>query len=257
VRKLANRQTKEGKERGTREMNWSMQKTISAFVVLWLVLPPFYTHSEVSYSWPKQTVEKCIKNTSVFFVNYPQGTILGGGVIISKKGRILTAAHLFTHGKNSKVQLVTWNGETYDAKVLSINARLDLALVEPMISAQEFPFAKIQKSDDIYVGQDILVVGHPYDQYWTVTAGIIARLPWLLWYCARVIETDALINPGNSGGPAFNTKGEIIGIVSARYPLSGIGIIVPIKEIHFFLRAYEGQKKPDTQIKRYRIGDTK
>jgi S1-C subfamily serine protease len=72
-----------------------------------------------------------------------------------------------------------------------------------------------------------------------------------------MIETDALVNPGNSGGPAFNTKGEIIGILSAKYIQSGIGIVVPINEIHYFLRAYEMKKKPDTQIKRYRIGDVK
>jgi serine protease Do len=238
-------------------MKYSVRKSILAIAILWLLLPIKLPYAETSYSWSRPVVEKCVKTTSVFFVSYPEGTILGGGVIISKTGRVLTAAHLFNHGKYSEIKLVTWNGEEYDAKVLAINSRIDLALVEPVASAQEFAFSKLQASNDVYVGEDILVVGHPHGQFWTVTAGIISRLPFNLWYFATVIETDALVNPGNSGGPAFNTKGEVIGILSAKYVLSGIGIIIPIKEIRYFLRAYEMKKNPNTQIKRYRIGDIK
>jgi serine protease Do len=238
-------------------MNISSRKIILAITALWLILPTAGPHSETGYSWPRTTVEKCVKTTSVFFVTYPQGSFLGSGVLVSKTGRVLTAAHLFNPSNYTSIKMVTWNGEEYDAKVLAINTRIDLALVEPVASAQNFVFSPIQRSNKLYVGEDILIVGHPHGQFWTVTTGIISRLPFLVSYFATMIETDALVNPGNSGGPAFNTKGEIIGILSAKYIQSGIGIVVPINEIHYFLRAYEMKKKPDTQIKRYRIGDVK
>lgn len=238
-------------------MNWSVRKLISAFVVLWLVLPPFIPYSEVGYSWPRKTVKKCIETTTVILVTYPKTTVLGGGVIISKTGRVLTAAHLFTHGKYETIMMVTWDGKEYETRVLSVNSRIDLALIEPIASAQDFQFARLQKANELYVGEDLLIVGHPYDQFWTVSAGIISRLPWILWYFSHVVETDALVSPGNSGGPAFSRNGEIIGIVSAKYLLSGIGVIIPIKDIHFFLRAYEMKNIPSTQIKRYKIGDIK
>jgi serine protease Do len=194
-------------------------------------------------------------------VNYPEGGIIGAGVLISKEGRVLTAAHLFTHGKYEKVKMVTTNLNEYEMRVLDVNARVDLALVEPIASAQSFSFANIQSSDKLTVGQDVLVVGHPFSDYWTVTTGIISRLSFSLGYFATVIETTASVNPGNSGGPMFNADGEVIGIISAMkmniFGPTRIGIAIPVKEIHRFLKNYEEHQKASKQVLRYKIGDIK
>lgn len=217
------------------------------------------SNSFIGYSWPPKVIRKCIQTTSVFFVQYPDGGVIGSGVVISKKGMVLTAAHLFTHGDYSSVKMVTINGNEYDMNVLFINPRVDLALVEPIASAQDFEFARIQKTNYLYVGEDVLVVGHPFTEYWTVTSGIISRLHWNLHYFCTVIETTASVNPGNSGGPTFNTNGEVIGIVSAMninmFGPTGIGIVIPITEIRNFLKQYRINE--DRQIKRYKIGNLK
>lgn len=219
------------------------------------------SRSFIGYSWPPLTVRKCIQTTSILFVQYPSGGIMGSGVIISKEGRVLTAAHLFTHGDYSSVKMVTANGNEYVMNVLLVNTRVDLALIEPKASAQSFQFAKLQQNDYLYVGQDVLVAGHPFQQYWTVTTGIISRLHWTLNYLCSVIETTASVLPGNSGGPMFNINGEVIGVVSAMkiniFGPTGIGIVIPIKELRSFVKEYELVKNRDIQVKRYKIGDIK
>lgn len=235
-----------------------MRKLFRAAMVLLICTVAIGKGSFVGYSWPPSLVKKCVTTTTVFFVDYTKGGVLGSGVLISKDGLTLTAAHLFTHGTApTSIKMQLWGGAMYDCKLLAINTRVDLALVEPIASAQSFEFAKVQNSDYVYVGQDVLVVGHPFGAFWNVTSGIISRLIFNPWYFTTMIETDALINPGNSGGPMFNTKGEVIGIVSAKYVLSGIGIVVPVKEIRKFIRYYESSKPKSTQIKRYKIGDIK
>ena len=52
-----------------------------------------------------------------------------------------------------------------------------------------------------------------------------------------MIQVDCSINPGNSGGPLFNSYGEVIGIVSAKYSsysnttVEGIGFAIPINDV--------------------------
>ena len=234
------------------------------FVVSFLILSVTGVISKssfVNYAWPEKLVEKAVATTSVFFVQYPEGGVVGAGVLISKDGKVLTCAHLFTHGDYSSIVMVTNKGIEYPMVVLKVNKLVDLALVQPITSSQSFPYSKVQESDYLYVGQDVLIVGHPFQDYWTVTSGIITRLSFSLMHFCRVIETDALINPGNSGGPMFNSKGEVIGIVSAMkinmFGPTGIGLVVPIDQIHKFLKQYNKELNKLRQIKRQKIGNIK
>ena len=40
----------------------------------------------------------------------------------------------------------------------------------------------------------------------------------------NVLQTNCAINPGNSGGPLFDSYGNVVGIVSAKYTQSGSGV---------------------------------
>ena len=49
----------------------------------------------------------------------------------------------------------------------------------------------------------------------------------------NMFQLDAAVNSGNSGGPVYNTRGEVIGVVTAKYSdtgVEGIGFAIPIND---------------------------
>ncbi len=144
---------------------------------------------------------------------------LGSGFIISEDGYILTNYHVV---KGADEILVRLNSrQEYLAKIIGIDKRSDVALLK--IEAKELPKVKIQKDDDLKVGEWVLAIGSPFGFDHSVTAGIVSAkgrsLPSENY--VPFIQTDVAINPGNSGGPLFNLKGEVVGINSQIYSQTG------------------------------------
>jgi S1-C subfamily serine protease len=149
---------------------------------------------------------------------------MGAGVMVSKEGVVLTAAHIVETADKIEVRL--WSGETIVAHVVTSEPSADVALIQ-LERTPRTPFiAPLGDSDAMAVGDRIFIVGAPLGMSHTLTVGYISgrRKPNLtVRGMAQVdfFQTDAAINPGNSGGPMFNLRGEVIGIVS--YILSRSG----------------------------------
>ncbi len=156
---------------------------------------------------------------------------LGSGVIVDKKGFILTNDHVVDQA--TKIQ-VTIDGDPthYNAHVIGIDKDTDLAVIK-IEADHEFATAKLGNSDGVQVGDWVLAFGSPFGLNSTVTAGIISAKDRsnVGHQFQRFIQTDAAINPGNSGGPLVNMAGEVIGINTAIYTESrsfeGVGFAMP------------------------------
>ena len=143
----------------------------------------------------------------------------GSGFIIDSDGYILTNAHVVEGAEKVRVQLN--NNKEYNADVIGLDKRTDVALVK--IQGAHLPVAKIGDSDQVQVGDWVLAIGSPFGFSHTATQGIVSAVARNLPSGDYVpfIQTDAAINPGNSGGPLFNSKGEVIAINSQIYSRSG------------------------------------
>lgn len=207
-------------------------------------------------NWPAPTIKRLVSTVVVVFT--PDG--MGSGVLIDPKGMVITAAHVVAGNPAPRIIIQTSKGKFYTAERLAIDPQRDLAMLRIESSAQRFPYAKVQESDEYRVGQDLLVIGHPYELYWTVTKGTITRVFFFIYAFSWRFDTDAQINPGNSGGPTFNEKGEVIGIVSAMHinleglPI-GIGTAIPISEIHRFMISQRSKINKVWPKPKYRVGD--
>ena len=156
---------------------------------------------------------------------------LGSGVIVDKRGFILTNDHVIDQATKIQVAL-DGDGSHYSARVIGTDKDTDLAVIK-IDADHELPVAKLGNSDGVQVGDWVLAFGSPFGLNSTVTAGIVSAKDRsnVGHQFQRFIQTDAAINPGNSGGPLVSMAGEVIGINTAIYTGSrgfeGVGFALP------------------------------
>ncbi len=157
----------------------------------------------------------------------------GSGVIIDKKGLVLTNAHVVERVDNVSVTLA--DGTNREGQVLGTDSITDLALVQ-IDNKEDSNYAPLGDSEELEVGDWAIALGTPYGLEKTVTLGIVSSLHRdinSLGFSDKrldLIQTDAAINPGNSGGPLINSNGQVIGIntLVRSGPGAGLGFAIPI-----------------------------
>ncbi len=155
----------------------------------------------------------------------------GSGVVVDASGVILTAAHVVNLADRMEVHFT--NGKSYPARTLSSFPFADLAVVQIIEPPDNMLVANLGDSDDLAVGEEVIVIGAPYGFSQTLTVGHFSGRPQNTGSFNVVdtefLQTDAPINPGNSGGPMFNSRGEVVGVVSHfRTNASGLGFVASI-----------------------------
>jgi hypothetical protein len=153
-------------------------------------------------------------------------TASGSGFLISSDGKILTNYHVIDHALSGTVTL---NDKTkYDiVSVLGYSKTDDKDLAVIKINASNLPFCSLGNSDNVQVGESVVAIGSPLglkETQNTVSNGIISKI-----WDNGIIQTTAPVSPGCSGGPLFNMKGEVIGVIEAKYPGGeNLNLAVPI-----------------------------
>jgi S1-C subfamily serine protease len=153
----------------------------------------------------------------------PPATV-SSGVIVSKEGEVMTAAHSVYVSDTIAVQF--HDGKSVKAKVVSSSAEADVALLKLESIPENMAVARFGDSDKAQVGDQVLVIGAPYGIGHTLTVGHISGRRGSRTVCQQLkpfefLQTDAAINQGNSGGPMFDVDGKVIGIVSRILSSSG------------------------------------
>lgn len=153
-------------------------------------------------------------------------SLQGSGVLISDDGMIWTAAHIVQAAELVRVEFL--DGTVYEAEVLSTNPLADVALIKikSNFSLNGKKIAPIGNSNTIRIGEDVFILGAPFGLKQSLSKGVLSgrHVPESLsndFANIEFLQTDAAINHGNSGGPMFNMKGEVVGIASSIYSISG------------------------------------
>ncbi len=102
-------------------------------------------------------------------------------------------------------------GEVYrNVSLLSDDPINDLAFLK--IEAVDLPTVPLGNSNNLNLGDEVLLVGAPEGLEQTVSNGLISGIR--LDDGVRILQTSAAASHGSSGGPLINRNGEAIGVMS-------------------------------------------
>ena len=179
---------------------------------------------------------------------YSEGA--GSGIIVSKNETellILTNNHVIEGAEELSVQFV--NEKSVDAKVKGTSERRDVAVIAVKLSdldnatIESIKIATLGNSSELKVGNGIIAIGNALGYGQSVTTGVVSAINREVTIdniTTKMIQIDAAINGGNSGGALLNSKGEVVGINSAKYSsggsstsasIEGMGFAIPISDV--------------------------
>src|SRR2546423_13704028 len=160
---------------------------------------------------------------------------LGSGVIVDKRGYVLTNFHVIRGADAVTVRLA--DKQEFRGRIVGSDAKTDIAIIK-FDAPSDVRVATLGNSDTLRVGEWAIAIGNPFGLDQTVTVGVVSatgRADVGIATYENFIQTDASINPGNSGGPLGNLRGEVIGINTAIFSQSGgsigIGFAIPINMV--------------------------
>ncbi|MBO5140381.1 MAG: trypsin-like peptidase domain-containing protein [Peptococcaceae bacterium] len=158
----------------------------------------------------------------------------GSGVIYSEDGYIITNYHVIEDATSVVVTLS--DEQEYEAVIIGADEASDLAVLK-IDAGRKLPAAEFGNSSELQIGELVVAIGNPLGYDNTVTDGIVSGLNRQLSDYTdemTLIQTNAAINSGNSGGALVNSRGEVIGINSAKLVASnaeGMGFALSIDEV--------------------------
>ncbi|HHV8949605.1 TPA: trypsin-like peptidase domain-containing protein [Staphylococcus aureus] len=193
---------------------------------------------------------------------------VGSGVVYKKSGDtlfIVTNAHVVGDKENQKITFS--NNKSVVGKVLGKDKWSDLAVVKATSSDSSVKEIAIGDSNNLVLGEPILVVGNPLgvDFKGTVTEGVISGLNRNVPIdfdkdnkydmLMKAFQIDASVNPGNSGGAVVNREGKLIGVVAAKISMPNVenmSFAIPVNEVQKIVKDLETKGKidyPDVGVK--------
>ena len=165
----------------------------------------------------------------------------GSGIIYSQQDNILylvTNAHVINDAKT--INVTFYDDTICEAQIIGSLTDVDIAVISVDLNKLDkktlsaIKVSAIGNSDTLKIGEPTIAIGNAMGYGQSVTTGIVSALNRKVTIdgvTKEVIQTDAAINPGNSGGALLNSKGEVIGINSAKTistEIEGVGYAIPI-----------------------------
>ena len=177
----------------------------------------------------------------------------GSGFVLTQDGYIVTNYHVIEDAVDDSsvsIEVSFADGTQYTATLVGGEQDNDVAIIK--IDATGLQPVTLGDSDQLVVGETVYTIGNPLGELtYSLTDGLVSALDRLITTSStnqttgqketttlNVLQTNCDINPGNSGGPLFDSYGNVVGIVTAKYTQTssgvsaeGLGFALPINDL--------------------------
>ena len=158
---------------------------------------------------PAETYRNC-QTKSPAVVTVYAGNETGSGSIVSPEGLVITSNHVIKDRASSQpIVARTADGEQYQGRVLKVDTRNDLALLQ-LEAQNQFPIVPLASASDVQLGQSVCAIGSPYGRPGVLSEGTLSLVK-----SNGDLQASIRLYPGNSGGPLLNPQGAMIGVNKA------------------------------------------
>lgn len=171
----------------------------------------------------------------------------GSGIVVSRDGHILTAAHI-ARSRKFGIRLTFRNGRTARARVVAVDPRQEVALLKgpPLSRMAPLPL----RAEAPPKGAWLVAIGSPKKRWGVATLGRVRlpdigeRLQYGPWGFDHAIEVGMEVQSGHSGGPVVDMQGRLVGMVASYelgdttkpvYVSPRITYVVPARTLAVFL----------------------
>lgn len=160
----------------------------------------------------------------------------GTGFLATDDGKIVTNYHVI---KDASVAVISLNdGRVFEVSgLVNYDGARDIAVLQVPLTST--PKVHLGNSDTATVGEEIVVISNPLGLRNSVTTGVISSTDRII-EGQKWLQISAPVSPGSSGAPVFNSKSEVIGVVTMGIEpakAQNLNFAVPINDVKALLNA--------------------
>lgn len=168
----------------------------------------------------------------------------GTGLVLTTGGLVVTNDHVIHGAKQIEVTL-DGSGSLYPARLVGSIPGQDVALIQ-IVGAHGLTVPRLgtDAEDQLAAGENVLAMGNAYgatDGIPYITSGFIASLGGSVTVAlpegrgnetlTGMIAVSAPVIPGDSGGLLVDSRGEVVGMLTATDQAMRLGFAIPISKV--------------------------
>src|SRR5215475_13256806 len=187
-------------------------QTIIRTILLALSIPASIFAQSQGLKSPSEIAREQSKAVVIIEALDERGSVTGqgSGFIVTPRGAVVTNLHVVQGASSLRVKLP--GGDAYKTSdLIDVDDVKDIAIVK--VKGFKLPVVTLGDSDKTEIGEAVIAISSPEGLVNSISTGVISGVRRFDTY--RVFQISAPISQGSSGGALFNSRGEVIGVITS------------------------------------------